>query len=122
MEQISQQKLEDLIKPTLHSSICILSSSTEKNGSRYSFTPLYACVDGVGSPQARGFRNGHYAGVLLMPKNEEEIAYFSIFEGNISAALEDKNIILRLINTHAMFPERRPKQVIFCNEIKRPYN
>ncbi len=122
MMQISQQKLEDLIKPESHNSICIVSSNRNKDESRYSFTPLYNCADGVGFTEVRGFRNGHYAGVLLMPKNEEKIVYFSIFEGNLNAALEDKNIMLQLINTHALFPERRPKEVIFCNEIKRPYN
>lgn len=122
MREILQQKLEDLIKPNMHSCICTVSTNPVFRGSRYSYSPLYKCTDGTGEPEVRGFRNGHYAGVLLMPKMETKKAYFTILEGNLDAAIKDMEIIMRLINSNALFPERRAAEIVFCNEIKRHYD
>lgn len=118
MEQISQNKLEQLIEASLLNHVCIVSINPRIRGSRYSFTPLYDCADGVGEPQVIGFRNGHYAGVLLMPKGESSNAYFTVLEGDINAAIKDTEIIMSLINSNALFPERRPSKIIFGDEIK----
>ena len=110
MTNINPSKLEELITSIPHTNICFLSSRDEKN-SKFSYTSLYDCEEGEGNPEVRGFKNGHYAGVLLMPRNEMNKAYFTVFEGDYNFAQKDMEIILRLINQNAMIRGRRQVQM-----------
>ena len=123
MEYIEQDKLEYLLNPSKYNSFCIVSDpQRNKRELRFSYTSLLNCANGLGSPNVRGFKNGHYGGILLMPENEENTVYFLVKEGSIEIAQEDENSILRLINSNCLFPERRPSKIVLEDKIVRRNN
>lgn len=118
MTDIDPARLDELLIDTAYTSLClVLDSETRSRELRFSYTPLRVCERGQGSPEVRGFKNGHYRGILLMPKDQEDKVYFLIRKGELNYAIKDSKTILSLINSNALFPEKRPSQIILEDKL-----
>ena len=122
MEDIDPSRLEDLLKLPYTSFCIVLDHERNKKKLNFSYTSLCYCSKGIQSPDVRGFKNGHYGGVLLMPKSQENVVYFSVMDGDFQVAIDDSKTILRLINSNCLFPERRPQEIILEDKIKKIYH